>query len=231
MKKIIIAIDGPAGSGKSTTARLVAEKLKYLYIDTGAMYRAVTYLAMDKNLLEDIDAIVELLKSTKVSLCYENGETRVFVNEREITEEIRSREINDQVSYISTIGGVRKELVQQQQKMGEVGGVVMEGRDIGTVVFPKADVKIFMVAALDTRAERRLKEFEDAGKQSTLTDVKTNLAKRDTIDSSRQLNPLVKAAEAVEVDTTHLSIDEQVEMIVKLAQEKINNFSPNQGCW
>lgn len=231
MKKIIIAIDGPAGSGKSTTAKLVAEKMNYLYIDTGAMYRAVTYMAMEKNILEDTQAIVDLLQKSNLNLSYENGETRVFIGDEEVTEQIRSKEVNDQVSYISTIAGVRRQLVQLQQHMGNEGGVVMEGRDIGTVVYPNAELKIFLVAALDTRAERRLREFEIKGKHSSFSDVKSNLEKRDTIDSSRTLNPLVKAEEAVEVDTTHLTIEEQVDFIVKLAKKKVNQGSPDKGCW
>ena len=231
MKKIIIAIDGPAGSGKSTTAKLVAEKMNYLYIDTGAMYRAVTYMAMEKNILEDTQAIVDLLQKSNLNLSYENSETRVFIGDEEVTEQIRSKEVNDQVSYISTIAGVRRQLVQLQQHMGNEGGVVMEGRDIGTVVYPHAELKIFMVAALDTRAERRLREFEIKGKHPSFTDVKDNLAKRDNIDSSRTLNPLVKAEGAVEVDTTHLTIEEQVDFIVKLAKKRVSQGSPDKGCW
>ena len=219
MEKIIIAIDGPAGSGKSTTAQLLANRLNYLYIDTGAMYRAVTFLAMKNGILEDPEAIVRLLMNTRINLVYADGITRVFLNDDEVTEELRSREVNDQVSYISKIKDVRKELVRRQKKMGENFGVVMEGRDIGTVVFPHAKLKVFLIANLDIRAERRLNEVAQKGTNISLNDVKENLQSRDHIDSSREVDPLVKAPDAYTVDTTELTIEQQVEYIYGLAIE------------
>ncbi|MCE1187820.1 MAG: (d)CMP kinase [Ignavibacteria bacterium] len=221
MKKIIIAIDGPAGSGKSTTARLVAMKLGYLYIDTGAMYRAVTYLALKENILHDTSAIVERLKKSDLRLIYKDGVTTVLLNEEDVSEQIRYPEINANVSFISKIKEVREELVRAQRKMGESDGIVMEGRDIGTVVLPHADLKIFMVAALQTRAQRRLEEFTVKGKALELDEVKANLAHRDSIDSSREINPLTKADDAIEVDTTHQTIEDQVNYIVELARQRM----------
>lgn len=223
-EKIIIAIDGPAGSGKSTTAKLVAEKLGFLYIDTGAMYRAITFAAIQNNILENYDAVIQLTKNSEIKLQFNDGITKVFLNELEVTEEIRSPLVNSQVSDISKINEVREELVAKQRKMGEVGDVVMEGRDIGTVVFPNAQIKVFLTASIDKRVDRRVKEYEDNGKLVKYEDVKHNLVNRDIIDSTRTVSPLLKADEALEIDTSNLSIDEQVEKIVKLVEEyRINH--------
>src|ERR1035437_9804537 len=160
-KKLIVAIDGPAGSGKSTSAKIIAQKLDYLYIDTGAMYRAITFVAINQNIMEDTEAIVKTAENSDIKLKYINGTTQVFVNGFDITEDIRTHELNDKVSTVSKIAGVRKALVKKQQMMKNEGeGIVMEGRDIGTIVFPDADVKIFLTAALDERASRRAKEYE-----------------------------------------------------------------------
>lgn len=220
MKKIIIAIDGPAGSGKSTTAMRVADRLNYLYIDTGAMYRAVTYLAIKNNFEPDDPRLIDELTHSEIRLNYRDEITSVFLNDKDITGDIRTPEINQFVSPVSKVAAVRQELIRQQRIMGKQGGVVMEGRDIGTIVFPDADLKIFMVAELQTRAQRRLVEYASAGKDIDFSDVKENLEHRDKIDSSREVGPLMKAADAVEVDTTNLTIEEQVKYIVSLAEEK-----------
>ena len=215
-KKLIVAIDGPAGSGKSTSAKLIAQKLGYLYIDTGAMYRAITFVAINQNIMEDTEAIVKTAENSDIKLKYINGTTQVFVNGVDITEDIRTHELNDKVSTVSKIAGVRKALVKKQQMMKNEGeGIIMEGRDIGTVVFPDADVKIFLTAALDERASRRAKEYERKGKGVSVHKIKSNLSMRDAIDSTRDSNPLIKADDAIEVDSSKISIEEQVEIIFK----------------
>lgn len=217
-ENLIIAIDGPAGSGKSTTARLLAQRLGFLYIDTGAMYRAITYSAITNDILENKEAIIKLAKESDLSLKF-NGDTKVFLNDVEITDEIRSPLVNSKVSDISKINEVREELVTKQRIMGQQGNCVMEGRDIGTVVFPNASVKIFLTASIDKRVDRRLKEFEDNGKKVFYDDVKENLVNRDIIDSTRDVSPLAKAEDAVEIDTSFLSIDEQVTEILEIIRK------------
>jgi cytidylate kinase len=232
-KGLIIAIDGPAGSGKSTSAKLIAKKLGYVYIDTGAMYRAITYLALEQAAINDESRIIELARNCKIDLEYKDGEVIVLLNGKNISKEIRSAEVNSHVSDVSKISEVRKVLVDKQREMGAKGkGVVMEGRDIGTVVFPNADVKIFLTASLDIRANRRTKEYNENGSKVLMDDVKSNLSSRDKIDSSRNDSPLIKASDAIEVDTTNVTIVEQVNLILvevkkvankKNIQLKINN--------
>ena len=219
-KGLIIAIDGPAGSGKSTSAKLIAKKLGYVYIDTGAMYRAITYLALENEAINDESRIIELARNCKIDLNYKDGEVIVLLNGRNISKEIRSAEVNSHVSDVSKISEVRKVLVEKQREMGVKGsGVVMEGRDIGTVVFPNADLKIFLTASLDIRANRRTKEYNENGSKVLVDDIKNNLSSRDKIDSSRNDSPLTKASDAVEVDTTNVTIDEQVNLILEEAKK------------
>jgi cytidylate kinase len=219
-KGLIIAIDGPAGSGKSTSAKLIAHKLGYTYIDTGAMYRAVTYLALENGAIEDESRIIELARNCKIDLKYEDGEVVVLLNSIDVSGEIRSSEVNAHVSDVSKISGVRRLLVEKQRAMGRSGrGVVMEGRDIGTIVFPDADVKIFLTAALDIRADRRTKEYTERGSDVVVDEIKNNLINRDKIDSSRNDSPLTKAADAVEVDTTNVTIEEQVNLILEVVKK------------
>ena len=225
-KGLIIAIDGPAGSGKSTSAKLIAKKLGYLYIDTGAMYRAITFLALENGAIGDESNIFELARTCNIELSYDDGEVVVLLDGKNISTEIRSSEVNSHVSDVSKISKIRKLMVEKQREMSLKGtGVVMEGRDIGTVVFPDADVKIFLTAALDTRANRRVNEYSENGTRVLIEDIKNNLANRDKIDSSRNDSPLTKAPDAVEVDTTNVTIDEQVNLIlnvVKKAADKKN---------
>lgn len=223
-KNLIIAIDGPAGSGKSTSAKLVAQKLNFLYIDTGAMYRAVTFLALRKGCLNDGNKVIELAEHSDLALKFENGITHVFINGEEITENIRSIEVNQNVSEVSKIKEVRACLVKKQHEMGQTSaGVVMEGRDIGTVVFPNADVKIFLTASIDERAERRAKEYLEIGAHIPIEEIKSNLLNRDKIDSSRRISPLKQAADAVVVDTSKVSIEEQVKLILDIVKTKMEN--------
>ena len=213
-KKLIIAIDGPAGSGKSTSAKLVAKRLNYLYIDTGAMYRAVTLFVLRNNLMKQTNEIIELANSLNIVLSFIDGETNITVNGEDVSNDIRSFEVNSNVSEIAAIEGVRKILVKKQQEMGKNGGVVMEGRDITTVVFPNADAKIFITAGIDERAERRAKEFSEKGTDVSIDKVKENLKNRDFIDSNREASPLTKTADSIEVDTSKTTIEEQVDLIL-----------------
>jgi cytidylate kinase len=219
LKGLIIAIDGPAGSGKSTSAKLVAKKLGYLYIDTGAMYRAITFHALENRAIGDESKITELARKCKIELNYVDGEVIVLLNDENVSDKIRSAEVNAQVSDVSKISEVRKLLVEKQREIGAKGyGVVMEGRDIGTVVFPNADVKIFLTASLDTRATRRTNEYRENGSNVLVDEIKNNLSNRDKIDSSRNDSPLKKANDAVEVDTTNVTIDQQVNMILDVVK-------------
>jgi len=224
-KNLIVAIDGSAGSGKSTSAKLVASRLNYLYIDTGAMYRAITFLAIKNEILDDEKLIISLAEESEIKLEFVDSETKVFVNDEDLTGNIRTVEVNSHVSDVSKIRKVRKIMVDKQREMGSKGGgVVMEGRDITTIVFPNADVKIFLTALLDERASRRAKEFAENGTEVKLDDIKNNLIERDRIDSSREVSPLTQAPDAIVVDTTKYTIDEQVNIILeavkKTADEK-----------
>lgn len=223
MDKLIVAIDGPASSGKSTTAKLLAEKLGYLYIDTGAMYRAITLLAIRHKILDNQEEIIKLTKEIDIQLKFEKGQTLVFVDGVDVSEEIRSMEVSNQVSPISKIEEVRNIMVQKQRSMGKNGGVVMEGRDITTVVFPDADVKIFLNATIEERANRRVKEYHSKGINISFDQVVENIRERDRIDSSREVSPLRKSEDAIEIDTTNLTIDEQVNMILQKVKEIISN--------
>jgi cytidylate kinase len=215
-KKLIVAIDGPAGSGKSTSAKLVAQNLGYVYIDSGAMYRTITYLALKNNLLENEQAISDLANGTEIHLDYVDGETRIRVNGEDITEELRSIDVNQSVSEVSRIEDVRKALVKKQKEMGNQDrGLVMEGRDITTVVFPHADVKIFLTASIEQRAKRRSEEYGKKGISVSLDEIKKNIIERDKIDSTRKLSPLKKAPDAIEIDTSKVSIEEQVRLILE----------------
>lgn len=223
MKKIVIAIDGNSGCGKSSTAKALAKKLKYIYIDTGAMYRAVTlfFIKHRINLSNDLD-VLEALKQIDISFKYniDSGLNETFLNGKNVEFEIRQMDVSNLVSPVSEISRVRRKLVEQQRRMGENKGVVMDGRDIGTVVFPNAELKIFMTADLEVRALRRQKELMEKGSEVDMEDVIENLKVRDRIDSSREDSPLKKADDAYEIDTSHLTFDEQVNKIIDLIKEK-----------
>ncbi len=222
MSKIIIAIDGPAGSGKSTIAKMVAERLNYTYLDTGAMYRAITYLALQQGIVDNEEAVNKMVDALDVTLNFEDSLTHVFAGGVEVTDYIRTPEVNSKVSEIAAMPFVRKELVRMQQDMGKIGNIVAEGRDTTTVVFPDADLKIYLVASVEVRAERRHKEYLEKGVEITLDEVIENIIKRDKIDSGRATSPLRKAENALEVDTSNISVEEEFEILIKNIKKKIN---------
>ena len=220
LKKLVIAIDGPAASGKSTTSKIVAARLGYLFIDTGAMYRAMTLKVLE----EGIDPsqrvkIGELAGKTQIRLEHQHGRLRVLLDNLDVTDAIRSQVVTRAVSAVSSIESVRRLMVREQRRMGEHGGVVLEGRDIGTVVFPKADLKIFMMANVRERARRRQIELREQGLEISLEDISDQIIERDQMDSERDISPLRKADDAFVVDTSDLTIEEQVDFIVEKAKE------------
>lgn len=224
MKKINIAIDGYSSCGKSTLAKELAAKLGYVYIDTGAMYRAVTLFCLENNLLGE--KVITHLDKINVSFQYntETGKSETFLNGKNIERAIRENaEVANNVSPVSTIKEVRKKLVSLQKELGKNKGVVMDGRDIGTVVFPEAELKIFMTAKNEVRAKRRYDELLLKGINTTLADVRANLESRDLIDSTRVADPLRKADDAITLDNTFLTPKEQFEIALKMAEEKINS--------
>ncbi len=221
-KNIIIAIDGPAGSGKTTTAKMLADRLHYIYIDTGAMYRAITLAALREEIDITEEALGELVENLIIELAQSPHGQRTFLNGEDVSEHIRQPEVTQNVSAVSAKVAVRRAMVEQQRMIGRSGGVVMDGRDIGTVVFPNAEVKVFMTASIDKRAQRRSSEMNTKGIPSTTEEVAQQLKERDKSDSERAVAPLVKAADAVEIDTTKLSVSEQVEKILDLAFKAMN---------
>lgn len=220
MKKLIIAIDGPAGAGKSTVAQILAHRLHYNYIDTGAMYRAITWKIMRNDIVNDVIAIGEIAKNIKINLTYINGKTTVFVDERDVTVDIRTPEVSRKVSEIAAIKSVRDAMLQLQRQLAGYGGVVMDGRDIGTHVLPNADVKIFLTASIKERAERRWRELLAKGYEVRLEELEEEIAARDKNDCEREFAPLIQATDATLIDTTTLSIEEAVKEITKICEER-----------
>ena len=222
MKQLIIAIDGPAASGKSTTAKAVAARLGYLHVDTGAMYRAMTLKVIDEGIdIKDVKRIAKLADSTRIRLVSKDGSYIVELDGVDVTDRIRTPKVTGAVSAVSMVPEVRELMVQEQRAMGKKGAIVLEGRDIGTVVFPKADIKVFMVANPRERATRRSRELAVKGIETVIEDLEKEIAERDEKDSKRSISPLTKADDAIVLDTTHLTIDEQVDFIVKKAEEKL----------
>lgn len=218
---MIIAIDGPAASGKSTTAKLVAKKLGYTYIDSGAMYRAVTLKAIRENVdVTDEDAVTQIARNVNIEFKDINDEQHVLLDGEDVTEEIRMPEISKNISPVAANPKVREILVEKQRKYAKNNNIVMDGRDIGTVVFPNADVKIYLVASVEERAKRRFKELKMKGIQGDLEEIKEDIRKRDRADISRPTGPLKKASDAIEVDTSNLTIEEQVEKIIQIIKNK-----------
>ncbi|MFA7420034.1 MAG: (d)CMP kinase [Melioribacteraceae bacterium] len=222
-KNIIIAIDGPAGSGKSTAAKNLAQKLGFTYLDTGAMYRTITYLALRAGVVDDVSEVIKIAQSTTLKLQTENGSTRVFANDEELTEQIRTPEVNSKVSEVSVIPEVRAEMVKIQKSLGESNNIVAEGRDVTTVVYPNAEIKIFLTATLDERANRRYKEYQAKNAQITIEEVKANLDKRDKIDSGRAVSPLRKAEDAIEFDNTGLTPNDDLDYLLEKVKEVLSS--------
>lgn len=225
-RTLVIAIDGPAGSGKSTTARLVADRMGFLHIDTGAMYRAITLKVLERGVSpDDSDAVASLMSSTRVELRRRNSSLQVLLDGREVTDRIRDADVTRAVSAVSRIRRIREAMVKQQRALGKSQGVVLEGRDIGTVVFPDADLKVFLVASLEARSMRRKRELEEKGIEVSIEALQKEIADRDRLDSTREESPLKRALDAIELDTSNLTIEDQVEFVVRKAKEILEKSS------
>ena len=223
IKQIQIAIDGPAAAGKSTIAKKTAELLGYTYVDTGAMYRAITYKAIQQNInLQDEDNLTNLLKETSIELKPSPNGQLVFLDHVEVTEEIRSKEVTSSVSAVAAHATLREEMVKRQMEMGKNGRIVMDGRDIGTHVLKDAELKIFMSASVEERANRRYLENQKRGIETNLEELKQEIALRDKLDSEREASPLIQAEDAIFIDTTSLTIDEVSNKIMQLAKERMS---------
>ncbi|MFY0214771.1 (d)CMP kinase [Bacillus cereus] len=216
-KRISIAIDGPAAAGKSTVAKVVAKELSYVYIDTGAMYRTLTYAALEQKVdIENEEQLMEVVKNVNIEFQQGENTQLVFLNGQDVSEVIRTPDVTNRVSIVAKHRLVREEMVRRQQELAKKGGVVMDGRDIGTHVLPDAEVKIFMLASVEERAERRHLENLNKGFDSNLEQLKEEIAQRDKLDSEREVSPLKKADDALELDTTSLSIEEVVQKIMSI---------------
>lgn len=227
MKKITIAIDGFSSTGKSTLAKQLAKSLGYIYVDTGAMYRAIALFAMQNNFISkdtlDKVSLIKSIPNIKLQFHFnaELGFAEMYLNEVNVEKEIRTIEVSGFVSRIAEVSEVRSKLVEQQQEMGKDKGIVMDGRDIGTVVFPEAELKIFMTSSPETRAKRRFEELQAKGDSVSYDEVLQNVQERDYIDTHRADSPLVKAEDAVEIDNSHLTREEQFTLVSELVQEII----------
>lgn len=213
---MVIAIDGPAGAGKGTVAKLVAEKLNLVYIDTGAMYRAVALEAIRENIVNDADKIIEMTK--RISIKFDEA-GKTYLNDEDVSDLIRSMEVTNIVSLISSIVAVRKEMVNAQRKLGKGFNIIMEGRDITTVVFPNADFKFYLDASVEERTRRRVKQNEEKGITSSYEEVKQNIIDRDYNDMHKEVGSLTRTDEQVYIDSTNMSIDEVVEFMIKRVGE------------
>ena len=218
MKKLVVAIDGPAGAGKSTVAQLAAKELGYTYIDTGAMYRAVAWKVLQQGGEVTDEKILAVIPDIDVDLSYENGKTTVRVDGQDVTGEIRMPEVSHIVSQVAALGPVREKMVDLQRKMAERGGVLMDGRDIATNVLPGADVKIYLTASIAERANRRYKELREKGLAVNLADIERDIAARDKADMEREISPLVQAEDATLLDTTGMTIPEVVARIIGMCR-------------
>ncbi|WP_339755666.1 (d)CMP kinase [uncultured Winogradskyella sp.] len=228
MKSIVIAIDGFSSTGKSTVAKQLAKRLNYIYVDTGAMYRTVAYFALESGFIgKDFfnpEKLINRLDDINITFKFNKklGFAEVYLNNKNIESDIRTLRVSQFVSPVATLSEVRRKLVEQQQLMGKDKGIVMDGRDIGTVVFPEAELKIFMTASAETRATRRYKELLESGHNLSYEDVLENVTTRDRIDSTREDSPLVKAEDAIEIDNSELGIEEQLHTLIGLANQIIS---------
>lgn len=232
--KITIAIDGFSSTGKSTVAKQLAKELGYVYVDTGAMYRAVALFAMRNSLITEssfnVEGLIAQLPKINLKFVFDDklGYAAIYLNGENVEEEIRTMEVSQYVSKVAAISEVREKLVSQQKIMGEEKGIVMDGRDIGTVVFPNAELKIFMTASAQERAGRRFKELVEKGQEVSYEEVLKNVEERDYLDTTREDSPLVKAEDAIEIDNSFLNKDEQFGIILKLVQDKIEGYKPDE---
>jgi hypothetical protein len=211
MRKKIIALDGPAGAGKSSVSKMVAKRLNCTYLDTGAMYRAITYEALKRNISEEKE-IVQMVENLNMDICAKEDTMHVFIDGEDITQYLRTSEVSSNVSRISAFQGVRNAMVKLQRKVAEKGNVVLDGRDIGTVVLPDADLKIFLTASVHTRALRRYKELKDT--DTTLERIEEEIKRRDNLDMTRKISPLRKADDAILLDNSDLTLEETADKII-----------------
>lgn len=224
MRKLSIAIDGPAGAGKSSVSKILASRLGYAYLDTGAMYRAVTYEALKKGLTDPVE-ITAMTEALDMEVKPGTDAMHVIVDGEDVTPFIRTPEVSRHVSEVSAIGGVRTAMVAIQRRQAEKGGIVLDGRDIGTTVLPKADVKIFLIASVHTRALRRFKELEALHPELSLEDIEVDVAKRDYMDSHREISPLKQAEDAILLDNGDLTLEGTAEAMIAICEKKFPGFS------
>jgi cytidylate kinase len=233
LERLIVTIDGPAGSGKSTTASLLAERLGYAYLDTGAMYRAVTYAVLERGIdVEDEAAVTRAAEDAAVDLQMVDGTTVLLLNGADVTREIREPVVSRQVSPVSRYAGVRRAMVRLQRRVGARGGIIVEGRDTGSVVFPHAQVKVYLIASLEARTARRRLQLKELGIEEGIEEIRNNIEQRDSIDSSREHSPLVRPPGSLAVDTTDLTIEEQVALIeshVRETAERLTKLAAREG--
>lgn len=220
--KIAVAVDGPAGAGKSSISKIVAKKLGYLYIDTGAMYRSVTWAVLHNHIdVNNQKAVEALLPELELTMEASDDSCKVFISGQDVTDFIRTPQVNNAVSIVASYKGVRQYLVERQRLMAEAGGVILDGRDIGSVVLPNAELKIYLTASVEARALRRYLEVKGTVNEQTLEDIKDSVMQRDDMDKNRKESPLIQVEDAVLVDSSEMTFDETVEHILHLVQERI----------
>ncbi|MDU4758424.1 MAG: (d)CMP kinase [Veillonella sp.] len=220
--KIAVAVDGPAGAGKSSISKIVAKKLGYLYIDTGAMYRSVTWAVLHNHIdVNNQNAVEALLPELDLTMEASDDSCKVFIAGQDVTDFIRTPQVNNAVSIVASYKGVRQYLVERQRLMAEAGGVILDGRDIGSVVLPNAELKIYLTASVEARAMRRYLEVKGTVNEQTLEDIKDSVMQRDDMDKNRKESPLIQVEDAVLVDSSEMTFDETVEYILHLVQERI----------
>ena len=220
--KIAVAVDGPAGAGKSSISKIVAKKLGYLYIDTGAMYRSVTWAVLHNHIdVNNQKAVEALLPELELTMEASDDSCKVFIAGQDVTDFIRTPQVNNAVSIVASYKGVRQYLVERQRLMAEAGGVILDGRDIGSVVLPNAELKIYLTASVEARAMRRYLEVKGTVNEQTLEDIKDSVMQRDDMDKNRKESPLIQVEDAVLVDSSEMTFDETVEYILHLVQERI----------